>query len=121
MCYRSHSICAERPIFANNLQLYTHLESHYKRLQRFLRGFDCLGDGRLAHLLAGLSGVAPPCLDVLTPSAPRFCPVQSGCPLKGAQSDFGRLLNGGFGTVVASTPIELASKIALYGAWRPGH
>jgi Transposase DDE domain len=36
------------------------LDIHYKRLQRFLRGFDCLGDGRLAHLLAGLSGVAPP-------------------------------------------------------------
>ena len=36
------------------------LDSHYKRLQRFLRGFDCLGDGRLARLLAGLSGVPPP-------------------------------------------------------------
>jgi hypothetical protein len=36
------------------------LESHYKRLQRFLRGFDCLGDGGLARLLAGLSGVEPP-------------------------------------------------------------
>jgi hypothetical protein len=36
------------------------LDSHYKRLQRFLRGFDCLGDGRLARLLAGLSGVEPP-------------------------------------------------------------
>ena len=36
------------------------LDSHYKRLQRFLRGFDCLGDGRLARLLAGLSGVQPP-------------------------------------------------------------
>jgi hypothetical protein len=36
------------------------LESHYKRLQRFLRGFDCLADGCLARLLAGLSGVTPP-------------------------------------------------------------
>jgi hypothetical protein len=36
------------------------LDSHYKRLQRFLRGFDCLADGRLARLLAGLSGVEPP-------------------------------------------------------------
>ena len=36
------------------------LDSHYKRLQRFLRGFDCLGDGRFARLLAGLSGVQPP-------------------------------------------------------------
>jgi hypothetical protein len=36
------------------------LESHYKRLQRFLRGFDCLGDGCLTRLLAGLSGVEPP-------------------------------------------------------------
>jgi hypothetical protein len=36
------------------------LESHYKRLQRFLRGFDCLADGSLARLLAGLSGVEPP-------------------------------------------------------------
>jgi hypothetical protein len=36
------------------------LESHYKRLQRFLRGFDCLADGCLARLLAGLSGVGPP-------------------------------------------------------------
>src|ERR1700758_4558645 len=36
------------------------LDSHYKRLQRFLRGFDCLADGGLARLLAGLSGAAPP-------------------------------------------------------------
>jgi hypothetical protein len=36
------------------------LESHYKRLQRFLRRFDCLGDGALTRLLAGLSGVQPP-------------------------------------------------------------
>ena len=36
------------------------LESHYKRLQRFLRGFDCLGDRGLTRLLAGLSGVQPP-------------------------------------------------------------
>ena len=36
------------------------LDSHYKRLQRFFRGFDCLGDGRFARLLAGLSGVPPP-------------------------------------------------------------
>ncbi|MBV8093281.1 MAG: hypothetical protein JO110_08595 [Acetobacteraceae bacterium] len=36
------------------------LDSHYKRLQRFLRGFDCLADGSLARLLAGLSGVEPP-------------------------------------------------------------
>jgi hypothetical protein len=36
------------------------LDSHYKRLQRFLRGFDCLADGCLARLLAGLSGVQPP-------------------------------------------------------------
>jgi hypothetical protein len=36
------------------------LDSHYKRLQRFLRGFDCLADGCLARLLAGLSGVEPP-------------------------------------------------------------
>jgi hypothetical protein len=36
------------------------LDSHYKRLQRFLHGFDCLGNGRLARLLAGLSGVQPP-------------------------------------------------------------
>jgi hypothetical protein len=36
------------------------LDSHYKRLQRFLRGFDCLADGSLARLLAGLSGLQPP-------------------------------------------------------------
>src|SRR5256885_751226 len=36
------------------------LDSHYKRLQRFLRGFDCLGEGCLTRLLAGLSGVEPP-------------------------------------------------------------
>jgi hypothetical protein len=36
------------------------LDSHYKRLQRFLRGFDCLSDGGLTRLLAGLSGVEPP-------------------------------------------------------------
>jgi hypothetical protein len=36
------------------------LDSHYKRLQRFLRGFDCLADGGLTRLLAGLSGVEPP-------------------------------------------------------------
>jgi hypothetical protein len=36
------------------------LDSHYKRLQRFLRGFDCWGDGGLTRLLAGLSGVEPP-------------------------------------------------------------
>ena len=29
------------------------LDSHYKRLQRFLRGFDCLGDGCLARLASG--------------------------------------------------------------------
>jgi hypothetical protein len=26
MCYHSHSICAEQPIFANNLRLYSHID-----------------------------------------------------------------------------------------------
>jgi hypothetical protein len=30
MCYRSHSICAEQPIFANNLRLY-----NYRAIQQF--------------------------------------------------------------------------------------
>jgi hypothetical protein len=34
-------------------------ESHYKRIQRFLRGFD-LDFGALAHLLAALAGPEPP-------------------------------------------------------------
>src|SRR5271165_5938294 len=43
MCYRSHSICAEQPIFANNLRLYTMLDSvclPLPRLRRCLCGHD---------------------------------------------------------------------------------
>jgi hypothetical protein len=38
MCFRSHSICAEQPIFANNLRLYI-----YSKLQRFLDSYDDSG------------------------------------------------------------------------------
>jgi hypothetical protein len=34
MCYHSHSICAEQPIFANNLRLYT---SHFLKTMRHPR------------------------------------------------------------------------------------
>jgi bifunctional non-homologous end joining protein LigD len=54
MCYHSHSICAEQPIFANNLRLYT-------RDQDFVIGGYTLPEGNRKYfgsLLVGYHGTA---------------------------------------------------------------
>jgi hypothetical protein len=65
------------------------LDSHYKRLQRFLRGFDCLGDGCLTRLASRLKrreapvGLKPSLSPNAAPASaysPRFCPVRMGAP-----------------------------------------
>jgi hypothetical protein len=55
------------------------LDSHYKRLQRFLRGFDCLGDGRLTRLASRLKRRGTPV--GLKPGPQRLAPGRAGCGL----------------------------------------